>query len=167
MAYKWMSVAHASDKTGPLAGVPYDGSDPTLKDLYGGCPEIYRELPWDEDGIPDSWRMRYFGTVYNYLSVSNADADGDGYDNWHEYVAGTDPTDPASRLVVAPNTGTQTQSGSIQWPSVVGKQYVVLRSPTLFPAAWTPVANLTGTGSTMEFDDSTAAKGFFYRVQVQ
>ncbi len=59
MAYKWMSVAHASDLTGPLAGVPYDGSDPEWNDLYGGCPEIYRKLPWDEDGIPDSWKREW------------------------------------------------------------------------------------------------------------
>jgi hypothetical protein len=26
------------------------------------------------DGIPDSWRLRWFGTIYNSLSVSNADA---------------------------------------------------------------------------------------------
>ena len=50
------------------------------------------------DGIPDSWRLRYFGTVNNILSQAAADADGDGASNWHEYVAGTDPTDPKSVL---------------------------------------------------------------------
>src|ERR1035441_1871221 len=30
------------------------------------------------DGIPDSWRLRYFGTVNNILSQAAADADGDG-----------------------------------------------------------------------------------------
>ena len=50
------------------------------------------------DGIPDSWRLRYFGTVYNLLSVSNADADGTPFNNWQKYVAGLDPTDPTSVL---------------------------------------------------------------------
>jgi hypothetical protein len=29
------------------------------------------------DGIPDSWRLKYFGSIYNLLSQASADADGD------------------------------------------------------------------------------------------
>ncbi len=118
------------------------------------------------DGIPDSWRLRYFGTIYNYLSVSNADADGDGMNNWQEYVAGTDPTDPKSCL---PLTAAQAQSQtrSITWPSVTGKTYIIQRSTLLFPPHWTSVSTNTGTGTTMEFDDATGGNTYFYRVQVQ
>ncbi|HWC58810.1 MAG TPA: alpha-L-fucosidase [Verrucomicrobiae bacterium] len=73
MAYKWMSVAHGSDKTGPLAGVPYDGIDPAFNDLYGGCPEIYRELPWDEDGIPDSWKRTWFLRIQDLVNQHEPD----------------------------------------------------------------------------------------------
>ena len=34
ISYKWFAVSHGADKTGPLAGVPYDGADPQYADLY-------------------------------------------------------------------------------------------------------------------------------------
>jgi alpha-L-fucosidase len=33
ISYKWFSVSHTSDSTGPLAGIPYDGVDPQFADL--------------------------------------------------------------------------------------------------------------------------------------
>ncbi len=33
-SFCWFQVAHGSDKTGPLAGVPYDGADPQFEELY-------------------------------------------------------------------------------------------------------------------------------------
>jgi hypothetical protein len=48
------------------------------------------------DGIPDTWRLLYFGTVSNILSAANADPDGDGASNWQEYIAGTNPLDATS-----------------------------------------------------------------------
>ena len=73
MAYKWMSVAHASDLTGRLAGMPYDGIDPRWNDLYGGCPDIYRELPWDEDHIPDAWKRHWFLRIQDLIDQHEPD----------------------------------------------------------------------------------------------
>jgi alpha-L-fucosidase len=33
-SFTWFQPSHGSDKTGPLAGVPYDGADPQYQDLY-------------------------------------------------------------------------------------------------------------------------------------
>ncbi|HZR21329.1 MAG TPA: alpha-L-fucosidase [Verrucomicrobiae bacterium] len=33
-SFTWFQDSHKSDKTGPLAGVPYDGADPQYEDLY-------------------------------------------------------------------------------------------------------------------------------------
>ncbi|HEY5914111.1 MAG TPA: alpha-L-fucosidase [Verrucomicrobiae bacterium] len=33
-SFTWFQDSHKSDKTGPLAGVPYDGADPQYSDLY-------------------------------------------------------------------------------------------------------------------------------------
>ena len=33
-SFTWFQPSHGADKTGPLAGVPYDGADPKYQDLY-------------------------------------------------------------------------------------------------------------------------------------
>ena len=33
-SYTWFQTSHGADATGPLAGVPYDGTDPKYEDLY-------------------------------------------------------------------------------------------------------------------------------------
>ena len=33
-SFNWFQTSHGADKTGPLAGVPYDGNDPANQDLY-------------------------------------------------------------------------------------------------------------------------------------
>jgi alpha-L-fucosidase len=62
-SFKWFSVAHNSDKEGPLAGVPYDGNDPANFDLYGPKPEKIwsagAEL-WQETNMPESWKLEWF-----------------------------------------------------------------------------------------------------------
>ncbi len=120
------------------------------------------------DGIPDWWRLVYFGTVSNLLSAANLDADGDGASNWQEYVAGTNPMDAASvlQLTPVPPAGGFT----VQWPSVVGKSYVVQCSSSLFSTNWaTIISNIPGTGQTMQLSDTNGSgpPARFYRVQVQ
>lgn len=119
------------------------------------------------DGIPDSWRLRYFGTIYNLLSISNACPSCDGVNNWGKYIAGVDPNTPNNFPSL--NSKTPVPSGAtaaVHWPTVNGKQYVILRSSSLFPGNWTAIATNTGTGSDMEFDDTAAGQTWFYRVLI-
>lgn len=115
------------------------------------------------DGIPDTWRLRHFGSIHNVLSAATADADGDGADNHAEFVAGTNPNDSGSVLRVSSGT----QPRTVRWPSVEGKRYAVERSVSLFGGTWSEVSTLDGTGFEMEYQDTgTGGHVHFYRVRV-
>jgi hypothetical protein len=126
-----------------------------------------RSISSYNDGIPDAWRLRWFGTIYNQLSVSNACPSGDGINNWMKYVAGVDPNTPNDFPSL--NSTTTPAPGAnmgIYWPTVSGKQYAILSSASLFPGNWTTNTIVTGTGANMEFDDNPSGAAKFYRVLI-
>jgi hypothetical protein len=120
------------------------------------------------DAIPDSWRLRWFGTVNNLLSLSNACPTGDGVNNWKKYVAGVDPNTANDFPSVKAKTSVPSgYSSAIHWPTVAGKHYIIENSSSLFSGSWTTNAVITGTGADMEYDDpATGGKARFYRVEI-
>ena len=58
-SYEWMSTCFGADKSGPLAGVPYDGNDPQYADLYHEKHPI-AAVPGDVSKVPESWKRQYF-----------------------------------------------------------------------------------------------------------
>jgi hypothetical protein len=121
------------------------------------------------DGIPDTWRLLYFGTVSNALSAANADADGDGASNWQEFIAGTNPMDATSVFQVQPTAVVPGGGFILQWPSVVNKVYSIQCSPASGLGQWTTlVTNLVGTGQPMQWTDlSSSGTARLYRASVQ
>jgi len=76
ISYKWFAVSHASDRTGPLAGTPYDGADPKNADLYHDAAAAQfagRELQWGPEGIPDSWRQHWFLRIQDLVDQYQPD----------------------------------------------------------------------------------------------
>jgi autotransporter-associated beta strand protein len=117
----------------------------------------------------ESWRLTYFGTTTNSGNAAdNADPDGDGLTNTHEFAAGTDPSNAASvlkitSLVVSGNDFT------VSFPTVSGKTYRVERSGTLQAGAWTTLLdNIAGTGGTVQVTDVGGAgqPKRFYRIVI-
>ena len=59
---------------------------------HGGFPILAKGIPCpdtDNDGMPDEWEQRYFGSIT--AAVVNQDPDNDGYTNIEEYLNGTNP----------------------------------------------------------------------------
>lgn len=76
ISYKWFAVSHGSDRTGPLAGVSYDGVDPANADLYheAACARFATgELQWGPEGIPDSWRQHWLLRIQDLVDQYRPD----------------------------------------------------------------------------------------------
>ena len=123
-----------------------------------------------------AWRLANFGTIDNTGDAANeADPDGDGLNNENEFMAGTDPKNPNSRLHIS----AVTTSGSdlvIGFPTISGKTYQVEWSDSLQPDSWSivennssPQENIPGTNGTVQVTDTNGANQprRFYRVAVE
>ena len=113
--------------------------------------------PWgtvdtDGDGIPDLWMIHYFGhptAQAGDQSRAQDDADGDGVDTLHEYLAGTDPTDGSSVFrVYITKTGSSTNAVTLNWLAVPGKSYHLQSKTELSDSVWLDsMANLSIIGT--------------------
>jgi hypothetical protein len=104
-------------------------------------------------------------------SADFADPDGDGLNNWQEWVAGTDPTNALSVLKITSATRTNNPDGFVvTWVSDNSRRYYLQRSLNLAgqPAFSTIKSDIVGqAGTTSYTDTNTAGPGpFFYRVRV-
>jgi serine protease AprX len=116
----------------------------------------------NHNGISDLWETHYFGTVSTNRTM-RTDTDGDGFTDYAEFIAGTDPTDPKSYLAVRAPEILPNHSMILSWDSVPGRSYQFWSSPDLFN--WTPSGGWIQATTTNMAVTNLAAPGFF-RVQV-
>lgn len=104
-------------------------------------------------------------------SADNLDADGDGFSNWQEWRAGTNPTNATSFLKMDAAAPMTSFSATVTWESVAGKNYFVQRASDLSiqPPFTTIQSNIVGQAGTTSYLDTNASGNgpFFYRVGVQ
>ncbi len=122
------------------------------------------------DGLTDSWQMFYFMDANSPNAAPELDYDLDGMTNEQEYMAGTDPTDPGSALLITTfNFAKADQTFHLAFPSVLEHYYQVQRTDDLLHPEWKGFTNaFYGTGASVPISGpvSTNAPRMFYRVQL-
>ena len=136
--------------------------------VTGASVLITREAPTLHDGIPLSWWNAY-GLGTN--SSAGADLDNDGFTNWEEYVAGTNPTNFASFFAPAAiglnGASLMLQAGP---PTTNTRVYEVWHTPDLTPSAWSVLGTAqTGAvdGGPLWFNLNVMQTSGFYRTGVR
>jgi hypothetical protein len=123
------------------------------------------------DNIPDSWQVQYFG-LNNPNGVAGADADGTGQNNLFKYVAGLDPTNPASIFIlkIASVPGQPSRKNLIYNPIADGRTYTPQFRTNLVTGAWTTLSGISGpvtniTQATVT-DLGATNQTKFYRIDI-
>jgi hypothetical protein len=122
----------------------------------------------NNDGLPDTWQIAYFGSAASPNAAPNASPSGDSVPNWLKYTLGLDPTKPGiavpggvvwasgSGLVNPPDPGgTNTvkifTAAEVAFNTVVGKTYQIQAVSSL-GGGWQNVGNpIPGTGAVISY----------------
>jgi hypothetical protein len=126
----------------------------------------------DPDGVPDWWRLGYFGHAMGQAgdgSRGNDDADGDGAPNSHEFLAGTDPLNPGSVFKIMNVAVTNAADVRVACSTAGNRTYQLQSSESMEAGGlWVDVGStVNGTGGVIVLIDPGAATNTarYYRVR--
>lgn len=117
-------------------------------------------------GLPDAWEWLYGGT--NLFSASG-DYDNDGFTDYEEYIAGTNPTNDTDFLHISELVLEDANTMKISFPAVPTRVYRLRQTDSL-TNAWSDsghdwqTADESGTTTWTVSTTENAAR--YYRVQV-
>jgi hypothetical protein len=131
----------------------------------------------NEDGLPDSWQVQYFGSANAASAAPNATPAGDGVPNWLKYALGLNPNVAGLVLpdgVVWANAGTIGgtndtiriyTAAEIAFDTQVGKTYQIQAVSSL-GGGWQNIGTpIPGTGTAISYVTPTRSNAQqFYRV---
>ena len=156
-----------------FGNVPYyiTPTDQTNMLVAGGSVNFtgnYTFLDANHNGISDAWEMAYFGSVTTNRT-QNTDTDGSGMSDYSKFIAGLNPTNPASRFVISSVTVTSNRQVQLQWTTVPDRLYQLQASTNFAPLVpitdWQCADGSNITYTVTNFDSGPYAHMF--RVQVR
>lgn len=113
-------------------------------------------IVYDNDGMPAEWEALH--GFDPFVNDGHLDADGDGYTNLQEYIAGTHPGDSNSFFRIA------IEGKTITWPALANRTYRVLKADEL-KSSFELLQSVDGP--TSNFTDNASVTQRFYRVSVE
>jgi hypothetical protein len=114
----------------------------------------------DADGMADVWEIEQFGTLG--ASSQSSNTDGDAWTDLQEFIAGTDPWDPASMFKISAMS-----ADSIAWWAVQGKTYRVLSTEDLTEAWGVEATGLQGDPPESSYFFSTEPEQKFFKIEIE
>jgi len=126
----------------------------------------YTFLDANHNGISDAWEMAWFNSVTTNRTQST-DTDGSGLSDYGKFIAGLDPTNPASRFNLLSVTVQSNRIAQLQWAAVPGRLYLLEGSTNL--VSWTPFTDwLQATDTPMSWTATNLSPNReYFRVQVR
>jgi hypothetical protein len=118
----------------------------------------------DSDGIPDDWETQYFGGSTNAHPHAPA---ANGVNTIYEtYIAGLNPTNPASVFLIS-DFRPLTSASTLQWQSVSGRVYSVYWTTNLLNSFQPLETNIAWPQNSWTNVIHEVQAGGFYRINVQ
>ena len=126
------SNAMAGEYTITFSAVPYFNTPAPQTRTLTASSKItfngnYTFADVNNNQMPDSLEQEQFGEI-SATRTAITDTDGDGFTDRAEFVAGTFPTDPSSKLEVASVQVLGNNRVTVTWPATDGKSYQLLGS---------------------------------------
>lgn len=130
--------------------------------------KVYDDI--DIDSMLDSWEFGWFGAINIASNPPATDWDNDLFTDYSEFIAGTNPTNPASLLQLIIPIVDPGVSNILHWSSVANRVYDVWRSTNLVTGGWVMISasNMPAIPPTnIWVDTSSPSNRAFYKVKVK